>query len=1028
MITEEDLENQCLEWFEGLGYQTLHGSKIEPTGSNPERKTLQDVVLEQRIRDSIKRINPHLPEVAINDSIQKLLAYTANIYTSNHVFHRLLIEGIKVEYQVDGVSKGDQVKLIDFKDASKNDWLVVQQFSVDGVSNGEKDNRRPDVVVFLNGLPISVLELKNPSNEDTDIWAAYNQIQTYKKAIKDLFVFNEALIISDGVNARIGSLTADKDRFMPWRTIDGSRDDTEDTLELEVMIKGFFNKELLLDYLQYFIGFEINGSKVVKKQAGYHQFHGVRAAVENTIKATSKTGDGRCGVFWHTQGSGKSFSMVCYAAKLMAAMEMENPTLVIVTDRNDLDDQLFETFMINEELLRQKPIQAEGRDDLQQKLASRPTGGIFFTTMQKFKPEKGQTRYPTLSERHNIVVMADEAHRSQYGTKAKVDQKTGQMKYGYAQHMRDALPNAGYIGFTGTPVELEDRDTRAVFGDYITIYDIEQAQRDNATKPLYYESRLIKLDIAHQISDEDLDDEADDLIANYDEDDQNKMKSRHAALEALVSAESRVDKLARDLIEHFETREEVMLSKAMIVCISREACVQLYNKIVELKPEWHDEDPQKGVIKVIMTGTSSDQEHLQRHIYKKPVQRKIAARLKDPSSDMKMVIVCDMWLTGFDAPCLNTMYIDKPLKGHNLMQAIARVNRVFRDKEGGLIVDYLGIAPELREALRIYTDNKGKGSPTVDLNAAMNVLLDKLSVIRGIMHGFDYDGFETNTLKLLAGAMNHILKQNDGKKRFDKAALALVKAYSLCSTHPDAGAYKEEIAFFETVRAAIKKSTTAKVKMTDDKVQNALRQVVSKSLVTGEIVDVFKSAGLNKPEISILDDEFLEDVKKLKQENLAVELLRKLIEDEIYTRTAKNAMAHKSFSELLKRSIGKYKNRSVETSQVIAELIKIAKELKASADRGEDIGLSKEELAFYDALLLNESAAEILENDAIVLIARELAKEIRNSAQPDWTNRQNLKAKMRRNIKNILRRTGYPPDEQEGAVERVLEQAELMAT
>lgn len=1024
-ITEEMLEDHCMVWFGSLGYQTLNGSELEPKGSTPERESLSDVVLKPRLRQALLNINSHLPEECIDTAIGILLNTVPSIERANHTFHRQIIEGIQVEYEDErGHPVGDKVRLVDFNN-EHNNWLAVRQFSVNGVTNGEIDNRRPDIVVFLNGLPISLLELKNPADTKADVWRAYNQVQTYKQAIKDLFVFNESLIISDGTEAYIGSLTANRDRFTPWRTIDGSRDDTVDTLALEVMVRGFFNQELLLDYLQYYVSFEVDNEKVIKKIAGYHQFHGVRAAVESTIRATRHDGDQRCGVYWHTQGSGKSLSMTFYSAKLMASPSMNNPTIVVVTDRNDLDEQLFETFAENAELLGDTPVQAKDRDELRELLNNRPSGGIIFTTMQKFAPPKGETRCKPLTERYNIVVAADEAHRSQYGLKARVDKKTSEMKYGYAQHLRDSLPNAGFIGFTGTPIEMEDKDTRVVFGDDVSVYDIEQAQKDGATKPLYYESRLIKLDMSKNTNEEDIDSKVDELVAEYDEDDQAKAKTSNAALEALVCAEDRVDRLVRDLLKHFASREETSLSKAMMVCISREACVQVYDKIAELKPDWASDDPEKGCMKVIMTGTSDDPAKYQKHIHKKPIQKKIAKRVKDPEDELKLVIVCDMWLTGFDAPCLNTMYIDKPLKGHNLMQAIARVNRVFRDKEGGLIVDYLGIAPELRNAIANYTAS-GNGSPTIDLAEALAVTMTKLDVCRGIMHGFDYSDYRTNTLGLLAGAMNHTLNLEDGKKRFDKAALSLSKAFSLCSSMDEAKGIKEEIAFFETLRAAIKKSTTSKQRMSDENVQTALRQVVSETIVSGEIVDVFQSAGLNKPNISILDDEFLAEVEKSEHKNLAVEMLKKLIQDEIKTRTVKNAVAYKTFSEMLRNSLDKYRNRSVETSVVIEELIKLAKELRESADRGEELNLTKEELAFFDALIANDSAREAMQQKDILTIARKLAEEIRKSAQPDWAKRKNLRAKMRLKIKQILKRTGYPPDEQAEAVELVLEQAELV--
>lgn len=1029
MFTEEQLELECIKWFDGLGYQTINGPDIEPhKGKAAERQSLSEVVLTKRLKAALKEINCHLPESAIDSAIDTLKQFHANTVVANNTFHRHLLDGIPVSFTDDnGNETGDRVFLVDFKDVTKNDWLVVRQFSVDGVSHGEKDNRRPDIVAFLNGLPIAVLELKNPAKEDADVWSAYNQIQTYKSVISDLFVFNEALIISDGTVARLGSLTADQERFMFWRSIHGDKDDTETMLELEVMIKGFFNKEYLLDYLQFFITFEPSKDSFVKKQAAYHQFHGVRKAVESSKIASAKGGNKKCGVYWHTQGSGKSLSMVFYSAKMIADVELDSPTIVVVTDRNDLDDQLFETFVKSEKLLKQTPIQIADRADLFDKLNNKQSGGIFFTTMQKFQPEKGKSEVPVLTERHNIFVNADEAHRSQYGNKARVDKKSGQLKYGYAHHMRTALPNAGYIGFTGTPIEKDDKDTQLVFGDYVDIYDIEQAQKDEATKPLFYESRLIPLDMGADIDTESFDKKADDITDGYDDNEKERIKAQHAALEALVTEDSRVEKLVKDFSEHFTRRQEASLSKAMMVCISRKACVQVYNEIIKLHPDWHSEDPTKGVVKVIMTGSSSDPEDYQKHLYKKSVQKKIAERLRDPEDELSIIIVCDMWLTGFDAPCLNTMYIDKPLIGHNLMQAITRVNRVFRDKEGGLLVDYLGIAPELKSALANYTANKGRGKPTLDIEKALTVFSAKLDVCRGKLHGYDYTNFRTNSLGLLAGAMNHVLQPKDGKKEFDKAVFALSKAFSLVSAHEDVRPFKDEVAFFELLRTAIKKSTTTNRKLDEDKVKHSLRQLVSQAIISGEVVDVFKSAGLNKPEISILDDDFLDDVRKMEHKNLAIEMLEKLINDEIVVRTAKNAAEQVAFSDRLERAVGKYRNRSVETSQVIEALIALAKELRESGEKARELNLSPEEVALYDALIRNGNTKDAMKNEDIITIARELAKEIRNSAQTDWAKRDNLRAKMRRNIKKVLKRTGYPPEKCDEAVAYVIEQAERMA-
>ncbi len=1029
MFTEEQLELACIGWFDGLGYQTINGPDIEPNkGALAERQSLSEVVLTKRLRAALQRINGHLPDSAIDTAIDTVKQFHANVVVANNRFHRQLLDGIPVTYTDDeGNEVGDRVFLVDFKNTDSNDWLALRQFSVDGVSHGEKDNRRPDIVVFLNGLPLVVIELKNPADENADVWSAYNQIQTYKNVISDLFVFNEALIISDGTVARLGSLTADQERFMFWRSIDGERDDTKDTLELEVMIKGFFNKEYLLDYLQFFITFEPSKESFIKKQAAYHQFHGVRKAVESSKQASEKGGNKKCGVYWHTQGSGKSLSMVFYTAKLTSDVELSSPTMVIVTDRNDLDDQLFDTFMKSEELLRQRPTQITDRKDLQEKLNNKQSGGIFFTTMQKFQPEKGKSEVAALTPRHNVFVMADEAHRSQYGNKARVDNKSGQLKYGYAHHMRTALPNAGYIGFTGTPIEQNDKDTKLVFGDYVDIYDIQQAEKDEATKPLYYESRLIPINMDGDIDSETLDTQAEGFIEGYEDNDKERIKAQHAALEALVTEDSRLERLAKDFSEHFGKRQEASLSKAMIVCISRKACVRLYNEIIKLHPEWHSEDPQKGVVKVIMTGSSSDPEDYQKHLYKKPVQAKIADRVRDPDDELSVIIVCDMWLTGFDAPCLNTMYVDKPAQGHNLMQMITRINRVFRDKEGGLLVDYLGIAPELKAALANYTANNGRGKPTVNIDEALKVFRAKLDVCRSKLHDYNYSDFKTNSLGLLAGAINHVLKAKDGKKDFDKGVMALSKAFSLVSAHEDVREFKDEVAFFELLRTAIKKSTTTKRKLDEDKVKHSLRQLVSQALVSGEVIDVFKSAGLNNPEVSILDDEFLDDVRKMEHKNLAVEMLEKLLNDEIVTRTAKNAANQVAFSERLEKAVAKYRNRSVETSQVIEALIALAKELREAADKGKELNLSPEEMALYDALLRNDDAKNAMKDAEVVTIARELAKEIRKSAQTDWAKRDNLRAKMRRNIKKVLKRTGYPPDKCDEAVAYVIEQAERMA-
>jgi type I restriction enzyme R subunit len=1028
-ITEENLELDCMKWFDDIGYQTIYGPNIEPNGKGVlERQSLSDVILTERLKTSLQKINGHIPISAIDTAISIIADFHVNPVVANNRFHRQMNDGIPVTYKDDdGNDVGDRVFLVDFKNADNNDWVAVRQCSVACISHGDQTTRIPDVVVFLNGFPISVLELKNPNTETADIWAAYTQIQNYKTAIKDLFVFNEALIISDGHNARLGSLTADQERFMFWRSIHGDKDDTETSCELEVMIKGFFNKQYLLDYLRFFITFEPHKDSFIKKQAAYHQFHGVRKAINSSKEASSVKGDKKCGVYWHTQGSGKSLSMVFYSAMLIADVELESPTIVVVTDRNDLDDQLYSTFLNSSDLLKQTPVQIKNRDDLYEQLNNKQAGGIFFTTMQKFQPEKDKISLPALTDRHNIFVVADEAHRSQYGNKARFDKDSGQLKYGYAHHMRTALPNAGYIGFTGTPIELNDKDTKLVFGDYVDVYDIEQAQKDEATKPLFYESRMIPISEDANVDKESLNAEAEEIISGYEDNQKEKIKAHHAALEALITEKSRVKKLAKDFSGHFARREEASLSKAMIVCISRKACVQLYKEIVKINEDWHDADINKGAIKVIMTGSSSDPAGYQQHIYNKKQQAKIANRVRDPDDSLKVVIVCDMWLTGFDAPCLNTMYIDKPLVGHNLMQAITRINRVFRDKEGGLLVDYLGIAPELKKALANYTASDGKGKPTVDIDEAVRVFKSKLDVCRAKMHGYDYSTFRENYMTVSAGAMNHVLKPKDGKVEFDKCVLLLTKAFSLVSALEEIREYKDEVAFFDSIRNAIKKVTSSKTKLSEDKVKHSLRQLVSKAIISGEVVDIFKSAGLNKPEISVLDDDFLEDVRNMEHKNLAIELLQKLIDDEITARTAKNAANQIAFSERLNKAVAKYRNRSVETSQVIEALIALAKELKNAADEGEELGLSVEEKAFYDALLRDGSAASEMKNEDLITIAIKLADTIRKSAKPDWAVRENLRASMRLKIKKILSRSGYPPDKTDEAIKYVVEQAERIA-
>lgn len=1024
-ITEDQLEQAALAWFRGLGYQLVFGPDIAPPpdGVTPERDHYRQTILIERLKTQFQIINPSIPLVAIEDAIRQILTPNLPTVTQiNRQFHRWLRDGIKVQYQHDNETVGDQVYLMDFSNPSHNDWLAVNQFSI----QGPQRIRRPDIVVFLNGLPVAVLELKNPADEDADIWKAFDQLQTYKEQIPDLFNTNEMLIISDGVTARMGSLTADKERFSTWRTIDGRTNDPLGPMrELETLIKGVFQKEFLLDYLRNYILFEEDKAGIIKKIAGYHQFHAVRLAVARTLAAAAIDGDCKAGVVWHTQGSGKSISMAFYAGKVMTNPEMKNPTIIAVTDRNDLDGQLFGTFSMAKDVLRETPVQADNRKGLRALLENRPSGGIIFTTIQKFTPGEDEDNFPLLSERHNIVVICDEAHRTQYGLEARLNKK-GEYEYGYAKHMRDALPNATFIAFTGTPVSQTNRDTRAVFGPDIHIYDMEQSEKDQATVKIYYEGRLAKLELNNN-ENLRIDEEFDELTEDQEESAAAKTKSRWAALEKLVGTEPRIREIATDLVQHFENRLQVMDGKAMVVAMSREICAHLYNAIVDLRPEWHDDDPKKGVIKIVMTGSSSDKAVLRPHLYSKQVKKDLEQRFKDPNDSFKIVIVRDMWLTGFDVPCLHTMYIDKPMRGHTLMQAIARVNRVFRDKPGGLVVDYIGIANELREALKEYTASGGKGKPTEFIEEAFGIFLEKLSVARGMMHGFDYSDYETEAFELLPGAADHILGQKDGQKRFADCVTAMSQAFALCSTYEDAIPHREEVAFLQAIKAAITKHSTASSKLENEQREHALRQIVSKAIAADGVVDIFAAAGLKNPNIGLLSDEFLNDVRLLPQKNLAVELLERLLRNDIKARFKNNVVQNKKFTDLLQQSLNKYRNRAIETAQVIEELIAMAQEFKAAADRGENLGLSVDEMAFYDALETNQAAVRELGDDILRKIAAELTDQLRKNVSVDWSVRDTVRAKLRLLVKRILRKYKYPPDLEQRAIALVLQQAETLS-
>ncbi|MCE7937921.1 DEAD/DEAH box helicase [bacterium] len=1044
-FTESVVEQAALAWLEALGYAVLHGPDIAVGEAGAERRdpNYRDVVLEGRLRRALARLNPELPPETLEDAYRKLTRVDApSLAERNRAVHRMLVDGVTVEYRrSDGSIAGAQVGVIDFELPENNDWLAVNQFTV---SEGQR-TRRPDVLLFVNGLPLAVIELKNPADENATVWSAWQQLQTYQAQVPALFVSNAALVVSDGVQARIGALGGGKEWFKPWRTVAGREDAPPQQPELQVLLEGVFERRRFLDLLRFFIVFEDSaaagggGGKLVKKMAGYHQFHAVNAAVEETLRAARSTaeggvaegpgryeagmrpggqpGDRRVGVVWHTQGAGKSLTMAFYAGRVILHPAMAHPTLVVLTDRNDLDDQLFGTFARCRDLLRQPPVQAADRADLRAKLRV-ASGGVVFTTIQKFFPEAQGDRHPVLSERRNIVVIADEAHRSQYDF---VD--------GFARHMRDALPHASFIGFTGTPIEKTDANTRAVFGDYISVYDIQRAVFDGATVPIYYESRLAKLELKESERPR-IDPEFEEATEGEEVERKEKLKSKWAQLEAVVGSKNRIQRVARDLVEHFENRLAAMDGKAMVVVMSRRIAVELYRALVALRPAWHGEEDDQGTLKVVMTGSASDPLDWQPHIRNKARREGLAARFRDAADPFRVVIVRDMWLTGFDAPSLHTMYLDKPMRGHGLMQAIARVNRVFKDKPGGLVVDYLGLADELKQALAIYTEAGGTGETALDQAEAVALMQEKYEVCRGLFHCFDWSRWTTGTpqdrLSLLPAAQEHILAQEDGKARWLRAVTELSQAFALSVPHEEALRIRDDLGFFQAVRAVLAKATPGE-RRTDEELDLAIRQIISRAVVSGEVVDVFAAAGLKKPDISILSDEFLADVRGMPQRNLAVELLQKLLKGEIRARGKRNVVQARSFAELLEQAVRKYQNRAIGTAQVIEELIQLAKDMRAAGARGEQLGLSEDELAFYDALETNDSAVKVLGDDTLRAIARELVETVRNTVTIDWTIRENVRAQLRVLVKRILRKHGYPPDKQEKATQTVLEQAEVLS-
>lgn len=1014
--TESDLENATLEWLEELGFGIVFGPNIAPDGESPERESYKDIVLIGRLRSAVSAINPNIPRDAQEEAIKKVInvAYSnPSLLETNHAFHKMLAEGVDVEYRRDdGSIAGDKVYLVDHKNLSNNDWLAVNQYTV--IENNH--NRRPDVIVFINGLPLAIFELKNPADVNATVRNAFNQIQTYKSDIPSLFTYNAFCVISDGIDSRIGSLTADMERFMKWRTIDGETVAPASIPEMEVLIKGVFTKNHLLDIAKNFIVFETDGETTIKKLAAYHQYHATNKAIVRTIGATSENGDRRAGVVWHTQGSGKSLTMVFYAGKIIQVLD--NPTLVILTDRNDLDDQLFGVFSNCHELLRQTPTQAQDRADLK-KLLSVASGGVIFTTIQKFLPENKDEKHPLLSDRRNIVVIADEAHRSQYDF---ID--------GFARHMHDALPNASFIGFTGTPIELSDKNTRAVFGEYVDVYDISRAVEDHATVPIYYEARLAKIQLSESEKPH-IDTEFEELTEGEEVAKKEKLKSKWARLEAMVGSDKRIKLIAKDVVDHFEARRDAMEGKGMFVSMSRRIAVELYDEIIKLRPQWHSDDINKGFIKVVMTGSASDPANFQKHIHTKDERELIAKRMKDPKNDLKFVIVRDMWLTGFDVPVLHTMYIDKPMQGHGLMQAIARVNRIYKDKQGGLIVDYLGIAPSLKEALSYYADND-KETPTIPQEEAVSVMLEKYEVVKALYHQFDYSSYfsskASEKTRVISGAMDYVLSLDKGKDRYLKAVTELSHAFSLAVPSDESIQIRDDVAFFQAVGAVIRKfdQNGGQGGPTEEDYDQAIKQIVSNAVVSDEVVNVFDAAGLKSPNIAVLSDEFLEEVRNLEHKNIALELLKKLLNDEIRTMQRKYLVKSRSFVKMLEETIKKYQNQTIEAAQVIAELVELAKKIREEKERGNELNLTEDEIAFYDALCENDSAIMELGDDTIKKIAQELVAMLRKNTTIDWTLKEQVRAKLRVYVKKLLNKYGYPPDKQDQATKTVLEQAEIL--
>lgn len=1073
-ITEHSIEDFAIKLLEHLGYEYIYAPSIAHDGENPERSSYEEILLTHRLAEAVRRINPTVPPTAQEEAIKEIQRiHSPELLTNNESFHRLLTEGIKVSYQKDGQQRGDLVWLIDFNTPENNDFIVANQFTVieDGV------NKRPDVILFVNGIPLVVIELKNAADENATIKSAFRQIETYKAVIPSLFTYNAFTIISDGLEARAGTLSSGMSRFMAWKSADGKEEASHLVSQMETLINGMLNKETLLDLVRHFIVFEkskkedaktgVTTISTVKKLAAYHQYYAVNRAVESAMRATGYTlekslsrlggktptsmvmespesygvagvksqpkGDRKGGVVWHTQGSGKSLSMVFFTGKIVLALD--NPTVVVITDRNDLDDQLFDTFASSTQLLRQEPKQIENRNDLKVKLQV-ASGGVIFTTIQKFSPEEGNV-YETLSERENIVVIADEAHRTQYGFKAKtVDEKDEhgnvigkKTVYGFAKYMRDALPNATYIGFTGTPIESTDVNTPAVFGNYIDVYDIAQAVEDGATVRIYYESRLAKVNLSEE--GKKLVEELDEELDAEELTETQKAKAKWTQLEALIGSENRIKNVANDIIQHFGQRQEVFEGKGMIVAMSRRIAADLYDEIIKIKPDWHSDDLDKGVIKVVMTSSSSDGPKIAKHHTTKQQRRTLADRMKDPDDELKLVIVRDMWLTGFDAPSMHTLYIDKPMKGHNLMQAIARVNRVYKDKPGGLVVDYLGIASDLKKALSFYSDAGGKGDPTIAQAQAVELMLEKLEVVSQMYSGFPYeDYFQAETgqkLSMILAAEEHILGLENGKKRYINEVTSLSKAFAIAVPHEQAMDVKDVVSFFQAVKARLAKYDSTGSGRTDEEIETTIRQVIDQALVSEQVIDVFDAAGIKKPDISILSEDFLMELKGMEHKNVALEVLKKLLNDEIKARSKKNLVKSKSLKEMLEQAIKKYQNKILTAAEVMDELIKLSKEIVNMDSEAKNLGLTDFEYAFYTAVANNDSAKQLMQQDKLRELAVILTERVKQNASIDWTIKESVRAKLKVIIKRTLRQYGYPPDMQKLATETVLKQAEMIA-